>query len=228
MWSKRIVHLLGVVIMVVSLCTAVYIHDSWVESHTKVEQSWFDFSDDAALRWVDAFTQRDFATCDNLVIDQDSRLYAPLVLTLSSDDKYYDFVLKGLVNCISSVKLVSVDGDTYQLVVSLTKYNQVTAISSDSIIELREKFLDGGIEELDFLAELSDIYFELFEKTCFSLGTESVDVVAVLRHVDVNGVVYVTGTSEFVDLLLSESCLLYNISVFESDIKAEITSILEE
>lgn len=228
MQKKRLLYGLGVVIMVLSLITAAYIHESWVKTHTKVVESWFDFSDAAPLVWVDAFTQRDFAKCDSLVPDQDSRLYSPLVLTQSHDSRYYDLVLKGLVNCVSNVKLISIDGDSYQLAISLTKYDEFSGLGSEAVTSLRERFMDGGVEEFDFTLELSDIYYETFEEMCFSLGTERVDVIAVLRVVELDGVDYVTGTSEFIDLLLSESGLLYNISLYETDIKNEVTLILEE
>lgn len=183
--------------------------------------------DSVALTWVDAFTKRDFPTCDMLVENQNYRLYAPLVITHSRDKRYYDKVLNGMVDCIRAVSLVSVEGGTYKVKVSLVPYQPVGDFGVESVSELRGRYLEGSMADKDFTSTLQQLYYDVFSEVCFVPSAETVDVVVTLFEVELNGIMYVSGTVDFVDLILQESGLSDNFIIFEDSVKSEVDAMLK-
>lgn len=216
------------VVFVAILAVAVFFSETYESFQRDKLANRFDGSNSVALAWVDAFTKHDFVACDEMVLNQDVRLYSPMVITRSRDDRFYEAVLTAVVDCISDITLVAVEDNTYKLEIRLVKREPVDDFDLASLADVRTKFLDGALDDSDFIASLRDIYLETMSKSCFAPSSEVVTAVAILYESEIDGVVSVFGTSEFVDIVLQESGIAYNLSAYESSVKSEVDNFLKQ
>lgn len=179
------------------------------------------------MAWVNAFVKHDLATCDTLVDNQNLRFYSPLVITNSQDSRYYDRSIKAAIDCVDSISLLSVQGDEYKFIIKLTPYQPLESVIPLNTLELKTKYLNKQLTDSAFIDALKQEYFDIFTSECFRKGEGTVECVAVLNEAEVNGVVYVFGTSDFFDLILQESGIKANVSLFESSIQDEVDKVLK-
>lgn len=179
-----------------------------------------------SLAWVDAFTKRDFSLCDQLIGGQDSRFYSPLVLTLSRDKRYYERALNGVVDCIVDVGLVSAEDGKYKFKVRYKEYEPCLFDVND-LTPLRGSYMSGNLSDQAFSSELSNFYFDVFSESCFRLGEDVNEFTFVFTELEHDGVKYVSGSVEFVDLLFELSGLSANFVSYEDTVKVDIDSVLK-
>lgn len=181
------------------------------------------------MAWLDAFTKRDFNTCDLMIDNQNNRLYNPLMITHSRDNRYYSRVLDGIVSCVNSVSLISISdsGDEYKVKVTLTRYEPVKELSADAVATLRGSYLDGMMSDSEFNSGLEKLYYDVFSESCFVSSEETVEFIVTLSEYQFEGITFVAGTVDFVDLILQESGLMANLMTFETDIQSEVDKMLK-
>jgi hypothetical protein len=193
-----------------------------------------DTSDYGVMAWLDAFTSKDFDTCDQMASGESDMLYSGQVLGMIGDISYYNETLSKLVDCISSIQVESIDSDGvgntyYFLRVTYTPYREIYALDVDdsSIYEAEDLYLSG--DDTQFDAELSQVYLEIFKTNCFIEDDEAItqQQVLTLSEKEVNGVTRVYGTASFVDSLLSDSNISHNIEFYENDVKEKINNIIK-
>jgi hypothetical protein len=191
-----------------------------------------DTEEYSVMNWLDAFSNQDFDTCDLMVENSTDALYSGQVLGLIGESTYYDETLKNLVKCISSMQVESVESNggtkEYSIKVTFTPYKAITEleIDSNSLNEEIDSYISG--DDTQFGNKLSQVYLEIFENNCFVKDEEAVtqQKVLTLSEKEVNGVTRIEGTVSFVDSLLSDSNIRKNIETYETDVKEQISNII--
>lgn len=186
-----------------------------------------ELTERGVMAWLDAFTTRDFAKCDLMIDNQNSRLYNPLMITHSRDNRYYTKALNGIVSCIKSISLVSVEDSEYKFKVCLTRYEPVEKLDVDSVLSLRGRFLNGTMSDSEFNSGLEDLYYEIYSESCFKSSEETIEFIISMSEYQFEGITFVSGTVDFVDLILQESGLTANLLAFESNVKPEVDKMLK-
>lgn len=186
----------------------------------------FVIEDRGVLAWVDHFTNREFGICDMLVGSQDYRFYAPLIATRARDKRYYEKAIRGAVDCIVDVGLISVEDGDYKFQVRYRKYEQCT-VDVDSVQNLRGRYMTGSVTDATFNKELADFYYDVFSDSCFRLSDDVDEFTFVFKELEHEGLKYVSGSVEFVDLLLELSGLSANFVEYEETVKSEVTALLK-
>ena len=211
------------VVFVVLLAIGCFLSEFYENEQRRLEDARIDVSSSVVLDWVDSFTRRDFEHCDSLVVNQDLRLYPTLVVARVHEYRFYEALLNGVVDAIQRVTLVDVNGSDYKFELQISRYNAAELDISEVAI-LREKFIDGDLDDDAFTSALTDIYIESMQKSCFTPSDDVVTVVAVFTD---DGVGHILGTSDFLDLILQESGISSNLAVYESSVRAEVDSVLK-
>ena len=144
------------------------------------------------------------------------------------DDKK---TLTYLSKCINSFKVINVehknDMTLYSVQVNLTPYNKLEelTIDADRIIKLKSEYLKGNISDSDIKVKLKDIYLNEEIENCYKWGSDSIDIVLVLSENNENGVTYESQV-DFINRLLTDSNILNNLRVYESNIRLEVRKVL--
>lgn len=224
LWQKMLICL---AVLVVLFGVNNLVKEMDAERESRVDGSTPEVTERGALAWVNAFTKRDFAVCDLLIDNQNSRLYAPLVLTHAKDRRYYDRVLNGVVDSIVDVGLIEIDEGDYKFRVRLKVYEPVGELELEEVRKLWGSFIDGTMADHTFSDELGQVYYRAFSSECFNLSEEETDIMVTLREGVVDGSMYVSGTTDFVDIVYEVSGLAENVEAYETRIKPEVDSVLK-
>lgn len=215
-----------ILIVCVSLCMK---NNISLRARERVEADSIVVTERGVLAWIDAFTKRDFNSCDLMVDNQNNRLYNPLTITHSKDNRYYTKALNEVVSCVNSVGLISVSdsGDEFKVRVSLNRFEPVSKFDTSSVVDLRGRYLNGMITDTDFNTGLQDLYYSVYAESCFVLSDETAEFILTLSEYQFEGITFVAGTVDFVDLVLQESGLTANLMAFEADFKSEVDEMLK-
>lgn len=224
------------VVAVILFLTLIVIVGLRAEIDTKAEEESPNISNRGVVAWLTAFTERDYSLCDAMLEDSSDGLYSQYVSMRLVDGTYYETALNGLVSCIESVKIKSIERDTstgvvtYTVTVTFNEYLRLGDLvyDEDALDSARKLYEKEEIGDAEFQTELSRVYYEIFCNSCFQesdADTRQKDLI--LSEKEVNGVTCVYNTVSFVDSLLSDSNLLSNLSVFERDVKGKVNNIIK-
>lgn len=187
------------------------------------------------VAWVENFTGGDFTACDRLVSKTSEKLYSSDVMVLLGDRSYYDTAIKGVAKSIKDVSVTKLvdNGATmdYDLKIKYVPYKRV-----DSLVIKNEGYLDkvckdyinGDASQSDFNKKLNSFYKQIYKDSCFQADSKTATLKVTLSEEKVNGKMRVHGTVDFVNALLKDTHIGYNIGVFEDNIQTNVTDILKK
>ena len=226
---------LCVIVLLVSV-TVLLIFSIRNEKQKEYEKQLQALENSGALNWVECFMKHDFSACDMMLDNPNNGFYNAKVLSLMRDERYYQKTLDSVVDCIQSANVQSVvhldDGSTeYHILVELVPYKKVDQLvyELDMLDDVKENYKNEKMTDSEFEAELSSLYLRLYCDTVFGINEDATptQLVLVLSEKEVNGVMRVYGTVSFVDSLLSDSNITHNISVYERDVKENVTNLIK-
>jgi hypothetical protein len=224
------------VVTVIGMLTLMILFAMKHDSDSKVQEYSPDTeSNRGVMAWLVDFTNRNYNACDSMLESDSDKLYSSQVVMMMNDQSYYTAALDGLVNCISAIQVKSIQRDTdtgivsYTVSVVYTPYEQVGDLVYDTgaLDEAKKNYENGKISDAEFQSELSRVYFEIFNENCFIEGDSTRQQDLVLSEKEINGVTYVYNTVSFVDSLLSDSNLKFNLSCYEKDVKSKVENIIK-
>ena len=229
--------LLGVLVIIVLTSVIIFGLTMYFESNkNKFEREIFNSQDRGVLSWVSNFTNKDYKSCDDIVLNS-NHMICPYNLTYHvKNPEYYYEMLDNLVDCIDYVKVLSVKQEddkisVYTLEVSFKPYKRIENLefNDDKFLETRKGFIQGTINNSEFQSELERVYFDVFDSNCFNESDEEEirTKVLTLSEKEVNGVTCVYNTVSFIDELLSDSNIINNVLVYQNQIKSDVSDLIE-
>ena len=114
------------VVIVITFLTLLVLFGMKQDMDSKVQDSSPNVTERGVMAWLDAFSKKDFNTCDYLITDKSEGLHTVQLSIIQKDSRYYDLTLEKLVNCISAIQVKSInktDGVVnYTITVTYTPY----------------------------------------------------------------------------------------------------------
>lgn len=187
------------------------------------------------VSWVESFTGGDFDACDKLVSKTSEKLYSSDVMVLFTDRNYYDTALRKVAESIKDVSVTKLvdNGSTtdYDLKIKFKPYKRISSltIKDEGYLDaVCKDYISGDASQSDFNKRLGSFYRKIYKDSCFQSDSKTSEVNVTLSEEEVNGKMKVHGTVNFVNSLLKDTHIGYNIGVFEDNIKDDVTKILKE
>lgn len=223
------------VVIVITFLTLLILFGIKLNMDSKVQDSSHNVTERGVMAWLDAFSKKDFNTCDYLITDKSEGLHTLQLSIIQKDSRYYDLALEKLVNCISAIQVKSIDRTegvvNYTVTVTYTPYVPLGDLVYDksALDSVKDKYINGDVSVTDFQEELSRVYYEIFCNSCFqtddSMEARQKDLI--LSEKEENGVTCVSNTVSFVDNLLADSNIEKNLAIYEKDVKEKVTNIIK-
>lgn len=223
------------VVIVITFLTLLILFGIKLNMDSKVQDSSPNVTERGVMAWLDAFSKKDFNTCDYLITDKSEGLHTLQLSIIQKDSRYYDLALEKLVNCISAIQVKSIDKTNgvvnYTVTVTYTPYVPLGDLVYDksALDSVKDKYINGDVSVTDFQEELSRVYYEIFCNSCFqtdnSMEARQKDLI--LSEKEENGVTCVSNTVSFVDNLLADSNIEKNLAIYEKDVKEKVTNIIK-
>lgn len=223
------------VVIVITFLTLLVLFGLKQDMDSKVQDSSPNVTERGVMVWLDAFSKKDFNTCDYLITDKSEGLHTLQLAIIQNDNRYYDLALEKLVNCISAIQVKSIDKTdgvvNYTVTVTYTPYVPLGDLVYDksALDSVKDKYINGEMSATDFQDELSRVYYEIFCNSCFqtddSMEARQKDLI--LSEKEENGVTCVSNTVSFVDNLLADSNIDKNLAIYEKDVKEKVTNIIK-
>lgn len=223
------------VVIVITFLTLLILFGIKLNMDSKVQDSSPNVTERGVMAWLDAFSKKDFNTCDYLITDKSEGLHTLQLSIIQKDSRYYDLALEKLVNCISAIQVKSIDRTNgvvnYTVTVTYTPYVPLGDLVYDksALDSVKDKYINGDVSVTDFQEELSRVYYEIFCNSCFqtddSMEARQKDLI--LSEKEENGVTCVSNTVSFVDNLLADSNIEKNLAIYEKDVKEKVTNIIK-
>lgn len=223
------------VVIVITFLTLLILFVIKLNMDSKVQDSSPNVTERGVMAWLDAFSKKDFNTCDYLITDKSEGLHTLQLSIIQKDSRYYDLALEKLVNCISAIQVKSIDRTdgvvNYTVTVTYTPYVPLGDLVYDksALDSVKDKYINGDVSVTDFQEELSRVYYEIFCNSCFqtddSMEARQKDLI--LSEKEENGVTCVSNTVSFVDNLLADSNIEKNLAIYEKDVKEKVTNIIK-
>lgn len=224
------------VVIVITFLTLLVLFGLKQDMDSKVQDSSPNVTERGVMAWLDAFSKKDFNTCDYLITDKSEGLHTLQLSIIQKDSRYYDLTLEKLVNCISAIQVKSIDRAkdgvvNYTVTVTYTPYVPLGDLVYDksALDSVKDKYINGEMSETDFQDELSRVYYEIFCNSCFqtddSMEARQKDLI--LSEKEEDGVTCVSNTVSFVDNLLADSNIDKNLAIYEKDVKEKVTNIIK-
>lgn len=226
--------ILSVVIIVIFL-TLLILFGIKQDMDLTVQESSPNVTERGVMTWLDAFSKKDFNTCDYLIADKSEGLHTVQLSIIQKDSSYYDMTLSKLVDCISAIQVKSIEKTdgvvNYTVTVTYTPYEPVGDLVYDksALDSVKDNYIKGELSDTDFQNELSRVYYDIFCNNCFqtSKDMEARQKDLILSEKEENGVTCVTNTVSFVDNLLADSNIETNLAIYEKDVKEKVTNIIK-
>ena len=224
------------VVIVITFLTLLVLFGLKQDMDSKVQDSSPNVTERGVMAWLDAFSKKDFNTCDYLITDKSEGLHTLQLSIIQKDSRYYDLALEKLINCISAIQVKSIDRAkdgvvNYTVTVTYTPYVPLGDLVYDksALDSVKDKYINGEMSATDFQDELSRVYYEIFCNSCFqtddSMEARQKDLI--LSEKEENGVTCVSNTVSFVDNLLADSNIDKNLAIYEKDVKEKVTNIIK-
>lgn len=223
------------VVVIITFLTLLILFGMKQDMDSKVQESSPNVTERGVMAWLDAFSKKDFSTCDFMITDKSEGLHTLQLSIIQEDSRYYDLALEKLVACISAIQVKSIDRAdgvvNYTVTVTYTPYTPLGDLVYDksALDSVKDKYIKGEMSATDFQNELSRVYYEIFCNSCFqtddSMEARQKDLI--LSEKEENGVTCVSNTVSFVDNLLADSNIEKNLAIYEKDVKEKVANIIK-
>lgn len=174
--------------------------------------------------WVYCLTHKDYSGADKYVAKESD------MVSIKSDEPqggmYYK-VIDGIVDAIDTINIDMKDSDTASVSITYKRYKKVSSVqyNDKDLSSLKDKYLRGEMDDIQFKDELNLIYEDSLKRTVLP----SLEGSKVTKEFDVT--VHsgkVQGVGGMLESLRSDMNIKSNLDVFERDVNSTINVILHE
>ena len=186
------------------------------------------FENKGAIYWLNNFVNHNYELCDSLISDESDKIMTFDRTFYFSDDTYYKYLVDSLANSISDIDVLSYQTSesetSYTIRVSYNKFEDITQLkASEAVVtsfkEIKSDYKKGKLTLEQAQQKYEQLHQQIFIENCLKKSSEKAFIELTLVETrDKNGRVYVTGTHEFINDLVSDSHAKHNIGVFQQKI----------